>query len=323
LSTDKSMLLLWELCHQGRGAAVPEVSAVSGLARYRWQSQHGLGQVELAIPAGDAALAGLVAELATNPKTGVELITLLVSLQEADGIDGGWCGERAAELLCGPRRPGVSPHRERQTPRFALLLRLLAEASWSIDTTATGPRSQQHKPGRRQKKGLRGLHLVDVPLVEVTRGARYSTVRLNPELRECLGQVYADVPVTELLLPQADHCNPEGHGPSRVAKLRLRLGAVFCARWRSRAPQPVTAEELAARWAGLDLGAVRRHKHVQAYLDGTIAHLRDLFERVGTGLASLPQRSGVRVPFRTKLLLVCPSLVPATASRAPRAGPSP
>jgi len=326
VSTDKTARLLLELCRQG--PAAEPYAMVDGLARYRWEAQ-GLGRVEVAIPADDDVLAAAVARMATKPKAWMELVALLVRLVELDGVDGAWCCERAAELLYGPRRSGGGSHRERQTPPLAAWVRLLSEGSWSIDTrtgdetdgTAPQPRGRRRgKPAKQQLAPLKGLRLVSEPLVTLRWSAptsRKATARLHPELRACLGRVYVQLPSEELLLPQAEHVNPEGHRPSLAAQGRMRIAAAICARWRQHKPQAVKLEEVLDRWAGLDVTAVRRRGRLGTWFDTITGRLGKLYEQTGTGLAGAPAR---RALLDASLSLACHLPKPGPA---PRAGPSP
>lgn len=326
VSTDKSLLLLLEMCRQG--PAPEPYAVVDGLARYRWKAQ-GLGVIELAIPAADEVLAATVARASTKTKAWMELLATLIRAVELDGVEEGWCGERVAELLYGFRLPGVSSHRERKTPPLAGWTRLLSEALWSIDTRSTGdaaptalppPRGRLGKPKKQPKNQvpLLELHLVDQPLVTLQREtptSKKATVRVHPELRACLGQVYVPLPAKVLLIPLADHQNPEGHRPSLAAQGRIRIASAICARWRRRRPQPVKLEELLDRWAGLDVAAVRRRGHLATWFDTITSRLSRLHAQTGTGLAAVPAR---RALLNAALSLVCS--LPG-AAHPPRAGP--
>lgn len=325
MSTDKTARLLLELCRQG--PAAEPYAVVDGIARYRWEAQ-GLGRVELAIPVGDDVLVAAVARMATKPKAWMELVALLVRLVELDGVEGAWCCERVAELLYGPRRPGVSSHRERQTPPVAAWVRLLSEGSWSIDTrgdgegdrTATPPRGRRRGKSAKQLAPLHGLHLVGQPLVSLEWAApssKKATLRLHPELRACLGRVYVQLPAEELLVPQAGHVNPEGHRPSLAAQGRIRIAAAICARWRQHKPQPVKLDEVLGRWAGLDTVAVRRRGRLGTWFDTITERLTKLYEETGTGLSGVPARRGL---LDASLSLMCHLPRPGPA---PRAGPAP
>ncbi|MFN2505466.1 MAG: hypothetical protein ABR540_14775 [Acidimicrobiales bacterium] len=272
----------------------------------------------------ELALAGL-RRGATDVGGLTELQVVLSRLLEFAGAAGLWCWQRVSEVLYGP---GARPLRHNLPAKQWVALLSRGRVTYDPDTS-TSPESWTQL----------------VTLEEVHRSSR--TVHLDPVLHRELAAVTYTAAATAFRFgpptepvdrnnPRAGERkvpNPEGNLPSRRARARIRASALLEVAPRRPGEKPKREFEKEIEpllvGAGMDLGPVKRRRHVPSWALDACGELVKACTLLGVGIARVVERVGS--VLRHKLRVERPPAddggLPAqdapAATRASRAPPRP
>ena len=271
VDTHKLVFVLYGLCQCRREDLVFEPHPdVEGVVVLGFEGRRG-GTGKVAI-ADDAGLRATLVWLARHRDGEPYLRAVWAALRSCERSGLPWAHERAVELLWGVRDQRES--RARQVPRVRDLVKLLCQATWSLDASVA-PQTNKAKGGgdrdrQQQRAAYGGAFAGTLVSIDTDR-----VVAFDAELRRQLdGGPYDPRPAAVFRLRIPGHRNPRGHRPSRAARSAARHAVGDYARMRQQAAlnrggavQAICVEDLLDQWTSVDVAAIRSGGRMGAFVD--------------------------------------------------------